>query len=209
MRAPVLAALALACLATGAAAHPHITIEARAEVAFDPDGRISAVRHAWTFDPVYSAFLAMGIATDPDGSVPEARMEALATRTAASLEASDYFTWLKADGGRKRTGKPEGARMSLRDGRVSLSFSLPLAEPAEVARGVVLEVMDPGYFVAFAFAPGDDAVRFEGMPAACKAVVTRPMGFDPATTAKLAAGDLQALAAGGEGILNRVSVTCP
>ena len=211
MRIPLraLAAAAFACFATAATAHPHITIEARVEIYYGADGKLTGLHHAWTFDPVYSAFLAMGIAKDADGNIPEPSMEALATRTVASLEPSDYFTWLKADGGRKRPGKPEGARMSMRDGRVSLSFALPLAEPADASRGLVLEVMDPTYFVAFAFASGDDAVRLPGMPPACKAEVTRPKGFDPATTAKLAAGDLQALVGGGAGIMNRVTVTCP
>ena len=42
--------------ATPAFAHPHVWITTRAELDYGPDGTLRAVRHAWTFDPTYSAF---------------------------------------------------------------------------------------------------------------------------------------------------------
>jgi ABC-type uncharacterized transport system substrate-binding protein len=205
-------ALALGLILTApAAAHPHITIEARATVSYDGGVKLAAIRHVWAFDPVYSAFLAMGIPKDADGTIPESRMQALAASTVASLAASEYFTRLKANGLRQTPAKAEAPTMSFSGERVILSFTLPLDEPAEADRSLLAEVMDPTYFVAFSFAPGDDAVRLEGAPSGCAATVTRPKGFDPATAALLAAGDLAALASAdlGTGIVNKATVACP
>ena len=44
-------------LAGGAAsAHPHVWVTMKSAVVYGPDGAITGVRHAWTFDDMYSAF---------------------------------------------------------------------------------------------------------------------------------------------------------
>ncbi|MGH6936140.1 MAG: DUF1007 family protein, partial [Methylocella sp.] len=50
-----LSAVFVAGLARSAAAHPHVWVSARAQVIFDAKGEIEAIRHAWTFDEMYSA----------------------------------------------------------------------------------------------------------------------------------------------------------
>ena len=51
-------------LAQSAAAHPHVWVSARAQVIFDANGEIEAIRNAWTFDEMYSAFVTEGQAKD-------------------------------------------------------------------------------------------------------------------------------------------------
>jgi len=195
---------------TIALAHPHVTIEARAVLAYAPDGGgLSEVRHEWTFDPAYSAFLAMGIPRAPNGTAAPAAMAGLAATTLASLAASDDFTWMKAGGHRAAFAAATGPEMSLSGGRVTLRFAMPLRERPDPGAKVVLEVMDPTYFVAFSFAPGDDAVRAEGAPEGCALAVQRPKGFDPATAARLASGALEALAGATDAVDNRATLTCP
>ena len=43
--------LGAAAASTPALAHPHVFVTARAEVLYAPDGKMTGVRHAWTFDP--------------------------------------------------------------------------------------------------------------------------------------------------------------
>ena len=52
--------LALVLGATAAQAHPHVWITAASELIYAPDGSITGVRHAWTFDDMFSDLRAAG-----------------------------------------------------------------------------------------------------------------------------------------------------
>ena len=68
---PVLGLLLYACalvLGAGAAqAHPHVWITATSELIYAPDGSITGVRHAWTFDDMFSTYALQGIETKTRG----------------------------------------------------------------------------------------------------------------------------------------------
>ena len=51
--------LAAAGVASPAQAHPHVWITAKAEILYKDD-KVSTVRHVWTFDPGYSAYVTSG-----------------------------------------------------------------------------------------------------------------------------------------------------
>ena len=53
--AAVLAVAASAGLARDAHAHPHVWATVRSEIILDANRQITGVRHAWTFDEMYSA----------------------------------------------------------------------------------------------------------------------------------------------------------
>jgi len=50
----------MAVFTGSAAAHPHVWVTARAQVIFNAKGEIEAIRQAWTFDEMYSAFVTEG-----------------------------------------------------------------------------------------------------------------------------------------------------
>src|SRR2546422_10020312 len=54
-----LAGLVLACPA--ASAHPHVWVTVKSELVYAPDGSVTGVRHAWTFDDMFSVFATQGI----------------------------------------------------------------------------------------------------------------------------------------------------
>jgi lipoprotein-releasing system permease protein len=57
-------AFAILLRAAGAAsAHPHVWVTMKAEVVYAPDGSVTGVRHAWTFDDMFSVFATQGIDT--------------------------------------------------------------------------------------------------------------------------------------------------
>lgn len=204
-----------ACLVPAAArAHPHVWIEARATIAYAA-GKPVSVRHSWTFDPAYSAFLTLGAGRGADGAVPDGSLDAQAAQAVASTADSDYFTEARIPEGKMGLGTPSGAAMAMWGDRATLSFELPLARrdapsgepPPGQAR---LEVMDPSYFVSFAFAEGEP-VTLEGAPEGCAVEVRRPKGFSGDDAKTLAAGILTALSGADafDRIGNVAIVRCP
>ncbi|ACA16791.1 protein of unknown function DUF1007 [Methylobacterium sp. 4-46] len=194
-----------ALLAAGGAAqaHPHVWITTRAEVVYGPDGRVAAIRHAWTFDPSYSAFAVQGLggeAPSPDG------LAALARENTENLAESAYFTSLKIDGRKQEFDGPQAAAMTFAEGRLTLRFTLPLRTPAKGP--ISLDVYDPTYFVAFSLAEGEDAATLVGAPASCKALAHRPKSAAPAQMSESFFSALTDAANYGVQFANRITVTC-
>ena len=52
---------ALAMTAAAASAHPHVWVTIKSELVFAPDGSVTGVRHAWTFDDMFSVFATQGL----------------------------------------------------------------------------------------------------------------------------------------------------
>jgi ABC-type uncharacterized transport system substrate-binding protein len=55
-----LATLAALLAPAAALAHPHVWVTSRAEIVYAADGRVTGVRHRWTFDPAYSTYVTQG-----------------------------------------------------------------------------------------------------------------------------------------------------
>jgi ABC-type uncharacterized transport system substrate-binding protein len=70
-RFAILTALLLS-VAMPASAHPHVFVDARIEVIFDGQGRVSAVQNIWQFDAAFSVFATEGLDTDGDGKLSSA-----------------------------------------------------------------------------------------------------------------------------------------
>ena len=55
-------AAVLALFATTAVqAHPHVWVTMKSELLYAPDGTVTGVRHAWTFDDMFSTFATQGL----------------------------------------------------------------------------------------------------------------------------------------------------
>ena len=53
----LLIALCHALILPGSAsAHPHVWVQVTSQIVYDSEGKAAAVRHAWKFDDMYSAF---------------------------------------------------------------------------------------------------------------------------------------------------------
>lgn len=204
-------ALAAAALASPALAHPHVWVTAKAEIVYGDDGKVTGVRHAWTFDAAYSAYVTQGLDKDGDGKLSAEELQELAKVNAESLVDFDYFTVLKLNGAKQGFDAPREYGMALDKGQATLTLVLPVKEPRG-SKTVSLEVYDPTYFVSFALAEGDDAVRLAGAPKGCVATVSRPKPVDTAQQQKLSEQFFEALTSAsniGAGFANRAIVACP
>ena len=210
----------LGLAAAPALAHPHVWITARAELVY-ADGKVAGVRHAWRFDPEYTAFVTQGLDANKDGALTPDELAGLAAENTNNLAEFGYFTKLKVAGKEQAFAAPREPAMRMDGPALTLSFLLPLKAPAAQGRGVAtLEVYDPTYFVAFAFADGADAAGLSGAPPGCAATVTRPKTEQPkvADGAKDGAKPgmteaffeaLTAASSYGVQFANRVIVACP
>ena len=87
--------IALFCLVPAVVrAHPHVWVDAAAEIVYDDRGRIAAIRHHWRFDEGFSAYALQGLDTDRDGKYSAEELAPLAKENVESLKDFDFFTSL-------------------------------------------------------------------------------------------------------------------
>ncbi|SSW62066.1 DUF1007 family protein [Achromobacter agilis] len=208
-------------LAAGAAsAHPHMWIDARAAIEIDAERRITALRQVWLFDEMFGAYATQGLKQGKDGALPADVLQGMAQDWMKALgePVSHYFTRVTVDGKSVAFGAPRDARVDWnpKTSRLTLSFTLPLAEPAAPgAAGAQVDIYDPTYFVAYAF-DARDAVSLDGpQGAACASAYRKPKELDWKTLQQLAAipADPDALPdelfAITKGLTHRIEVRCP
>jgi ABC-type uncharacterized transport system substrate-binding protein len=166
----VAAAIAGLLFAGGAAlAHPHVWVTMKSEVVYTPDGSVAGVRHAWTFDDMYSAFALQGLDSKTPGVFTREELQPLAEVNATSLKEYGYFTFAHANGRKVPFVDPTDYHLELKDSLLTLYFMLPLKTPAK-AQTLSLDIFDPTYFVDFSFAD-KNPVALQGAPPDCKFTV--------------------------------------
>jgi ABC-type uncharacterized transport system substrate-binding protein len=204
----LLLAGALALGAGAAQAHPHVWITASSELIYAPDGSITGVRHAWTFDDMFSAYALQGIETKTKGVYSREELGPLAQTNVESLKEFGFFTFAKADGRKERFQEPVDYFLEYKDSLLTLHFTLPLKTPVK-ARQLSLEVFDPSFFIDFKLADRDP-VTLVGAPAACQMTFQRPTDG----TAKAQKLGEQNFLSGdnsnyGAMFANKITVDCP
>jgi ABC-type uncharacterized transport system substrate-binding protein len=179
------AVAALALLAAApAAAHPHVLVDAKAEMVFDK-GKLTAVRHIWQFDAAFTAFAVQGLDANNDGKLSDAELAPLAKVNVESLAMFGFFTFLNADGKDAEFAPPTEYWLEFHNARLTLFYTLPLKTPVMVKAKATLQVFDPEYFVAFDFVD-DTPIALDGAPRGCDAAYRPPQELDARTMAMLA-----------------------
>jgi ABC-type uncharacterized transport system substrate-binding protein len=191
-----------------ASAHPHLWVTAKAELIYGPDGKVVAIRHSWSLDEAYSAFVTQGLDKNNDGKLTPDELQEVAKANTESLAEFGYFTFLKAGGVKQSFDAPREPGMAFKDGVATLTFHLPLKKPA-ANKMVTLEVYDPSYFVAYELAAGEDVIKLANAPIGCVAKVTRPKSLDAAQRQGLSEAFFEAAATYGASQSDKVIVACP
>jgi ABC-type uncharacterized transport system substrate-binding protein len=207
----ILAAVAgLVVVAGVAQAHPHVWITMTSMVIYAPDGTVTGVRHAWTFDDMFSTFATQGLESKQKGVFTREELQPLAKVNVESLKEYEYFNFAKANGKKALFADPVDYYLEQKDSLLTLHFTLPLKTPMRVQR-LELEVYDPAYFIDFAFAE-KDGVLLKGAPKACKGTMGRPQEMSKELVDRLSKiGPSEQIPENSFGaqFANKISVTCP
>jgi ABC-type uncharacterized transport system substrate-binding protein len=207
---------ALACLsfaAERAFAHPHVWVTMTEELLYAPDGSVTGVRHAWTFDDMFSAYATQGLEQKTKGEFTRAELQPLAQVNVESLKEYAYFTYARIDGKRKKDAFVDPIDYFLdydaKETVLTLHFTLPFKTPVK-AKALDVEVYDPEFFIDFGFADSNP-VRLVAAPAQCAVAVEKPSDGNFPSSLRLdkAFQTSEANAGMGANFANRISVKCP
>lgn len=207
----MMAILATLAASGAASAHPHVFVVAKETVLFTPEGKVSGIRSAWTFDDMYSSFAIQGLGS-PDQILTEEQLAPLAKTNVDSLAEFGYFTVVKAAGKSMEFDAPvDYALQETPDKLVTLRFTLPLRTPAAATRAFTLQVYDPTYFVSFEF-DNKDPVQLASAPSGCSTNVVKPQPLEGGDTRKLTEAFFTNMSPGldfGIKLASRIVVACP
>ncbi len=206
--ARALVGIAALCLWAGpATAHPHVWVTAASELIYGPDGSVTAIRHAWTFDDMFSTYALQGLATKKKGVYTREELAPLAQTNVESLKEYDFFTFAKVGGKKQPFLDPTDYFLEYRDSALVLHFTLPLKTPIKTTE-LTVEIFDPTYFVDFALQK-QDPIRLVGAPASCTLAIQRP-GDGTESARKLGESNfLNGNITFGMMFANRITVNCP
>src|ERR1700691_3301781 len=209
----LIALLLAAMVATGRAqAHPHVWVTMTEELLYAPDGSVTGVRNAWTFDDMFSAFATQGIAQKTKGTFTRAELAALAQVNVESLKDYGYFTYAKANGKNlKDTFLPPKDYFLDYDPKaavLTLHFTMPFKTPVK-AKTIEVEIYDEEFFIDFGF-DSNNPVRLVGAPAQGAFWVTKPQDANFPAVLRLDKNFATSEANIGTGanFANRITVTC-
>ena len=173
----------LLMMSGGAFAHPHVWVTMRSTLVYAPDGSVTGVRQAWTFDDMYSAFAVQGLDRKDKDRFTREELQPLAQVNVESLKEYEYFTFAKANGKRTDFKDPVDYWLESKDAILTLHFLLPFKAPVK-AKDLTLEVYDPTYFVDFQLEE-KDPVALSGAPASCSFTLGKPQEMTKELALKL------------------------
>jgi ABC-type uncharacterized transport system substrate-binding protein len=206
-----LTAIVFGCVlaADAATAHPHVWVTMRSELVYAPDGAVTGIRQAWTFDDLFSTYATQGMKQKKKGTFSREELAPLAEVNVTTLKDSGYFTRARADGKRTTFNEPIDYWLDYNQGALTLHFTLPLKAPVR-ARDLVVEIYDPTWFVDFGFNE-KNPFALVGAPSQCKFTVQKPTG-STVTLGQVGEDFFNSLTSSGNWgaqFANKVSVQCP
>jgi ABC-type uncharacterized transport system substrate-binding protein len=207
-----LALLASALVAPSASAHPHVWVTMKTELVYAPDGAVTAVRHVWTFDDMYSVFATQGIKGKVKGEFTREELKPLAELNVTSLKDFGFFTFAKANGKKTPLAEPIDYYLDWdsKSTVLTLHFTLPFKAPVQ-AKELSVDIFDPEFFVDFSFAE-KDPVALVDAPTRCKLDVQRPKELTAADAVQLGEDFFSKLSSSSSWaaqFANKIAVTCP
>lgn len=166
-------AVLLTVPSTGAVAHPHVFAEARLDVVASTSGEVTALRHLWRFDDVFSSTVLVEFDKNSDLKLDDAELEVVGSTVHGSLAEFDYFQVVSADGKAVKMQAPDKLIAQYDDNQLIILFESAPARPLKLAGKLSFGVYDPTFYTAIDFIE-DDNMTVKVMPKSCSREVVRP-----------------------------------
>jgi ABC-type uncharacterized transport system substrate-binding protein len=190
-----------------ALAHPHVWVKVASEIIYNADGSIEGIRHAWTFDDMFSTYALQGIHTKTAGVYTREELAPLAQTNLKHLKDADYFTFAEAEGKEQKLADAIDYYFECNDAVLVLHFTVPF-EVSFKTRQLTLEIFDPDYFIQFSLQE-EGPIKLVGAPAACAMTIQSPT--DEESTEKLRGQNSSGEANNsfGAAFADKIKVDCP
>ncbi|HEV7417677.1 MAG TPA: DUF1007 family protein, partial [Tianweitania sediminis] len=153
--------------------HPHVFAEARLDVVIDSNSKVTALRHLWRFDDLFSSTVLVEFDANKDLKLDEAELEEVGAVVHQSLAEFNYFQVVTQDGRDLTMIPPDKLIATLEDNQLIILFESRLAEPTDLKGKLDFGVYDPTFYTAIDFVE-DTNMAAEGLPAECSRAVIRP-----------------------------------
>lgn len=205
-----------AALASGgvARAHPHVLVTVRSAIEIQ-QGAIVAIAEDWTFDAMYTAFVATGFGAQSMTPSPQ-ELDSLAKQNIEGLKDYGYFTFLKSEGGLAKLDPPRVYSAQLTktnegDDELGLHFETPLAPPVAAGGRHDLMIYDPSYYAAMSI-DAVDGIRIVGDGGRCSTTRIDPAPLSDSERQSLTESFFSNLPPGadfGQKMAQTIEIDCP
>jgi ABC-type uncharacterized transport system substrate-binding protein len=160
-----LAAAAVALLAPGTIAHPHVWVTAAANLKFEA-GKLTRVGMRWQFDAFFSQVLTGDFDKNQDGAFDADETKAMFDQVFTSLKDFGFFTHVRVGDAEVPFDHAENFTTAVDKGDLVYMFDLVLEQPVDPKVGPVkMAVYDPTIYVDIILG-GDKPVTVESPDAA-------------------------------------------
>jgi ABC-type uncharacterized transport system substrate-binding protein len=150
----VMASIWLAFQSIPAWSHPHVWADMRSQLQVADDGKITGVRVEWVLDKAYAKDALDGLDANNDGIYEPDELARLTEENLKALADYNYFVVFRFNGEVQKNGiaKDGNQTYNAPDGRLTLTFTVPLEAPLDPKAGEVkLKVYDPEFFIDFEY----------------------------------------------------------
>lgn len=151
MRSLFAAAFVAISMPSSGFAHPHVFIDAKAAMHVDEEGRLGGLRITWVYDAFTSLTLLalLELEEERDGGLSESVLARVVQAQTVWPEDFNGDTYLESAGKPVALGRPVNGAAEMNDGRIAVSFDLPLQEPLGAGEAAELRLYDPTYYYAY------------------------------------------------------------
>ncbi|MCO5070564.1 MAG: DUF1007 family protein [Rhizobiaceae bacterium] len=175
MRDTIRAALLLTAVAaaTPVLAHPHVFAEARLDVDVDAQGNVSALKHVWRFDDLFSSTVLVEFDKNADLKLDKSELQDVSRTIYDSLAEFNYFQLVTVNGKDVAMKRPDQLIATFEHNQLMIMFKSEPVEPLKLAGRVDFGVYDPTFYTAIDFVE-DTQMAVNDMPSTCARTVVRP-----------------------------------
>jgi ABC-type uncharacterized transport system substrate-binding protein len=168
----LVASLGLCAQALPGWSHPHVWANMRSQLLVGEDEKITGVRVEWVLDKAYARDALDGLDTNHDGIYEPDELARLTEENLKALADYDYFVVFRFNSEAQKNGvaKDGNQTFNAADGRLTLTFTVPLLTPLDPKAGEVrLKVYDPEFFIDFEYEAERPLLISRKLPDGCTA----------------------------------------